>query len=260
MEHILKMDKSELGDYLDFKYKQYNSVSFIPNDPVSIPHCFSQKEDIEISGFFAAMLAWGQRTTIISKCTLLMEWMDNAPYEFVVNAPENDLNWLSGFKHRTFNGEDCEYFVRALRNIYLHHGGIGGYFEDSFRFHGDMRLVMKGFHDLFFSFSPPGRTKKHLANIGRGAAAKRLNMFVRWMVRHEGPIDFGIWKSIPAHALFMPLDLHTGNISRKLGLLTRKQDDWKAVEEITGRLRELDPQDPIKYDIPLFCLGAYKEL
>lgn len=249
-------DKLELKEFLDEKYKCFDTRSFIPDDPVSIPHRFTDRNDIEISGFLAAMLAWGQRKTIIKKTTLLIELMDSEPYEFITGSTLKDWERFERFAHRTFNGVDCVYFMGVLQYIYSKYGGIGEFYEEAFIKHKDLEIVHQKFHQLFFSLDHPSRTKKHLANIATGSSGKRLNMYTRWMVRTGSVVDFGIWKKIPASALFLPLDVHTGNVGRALGLLTRKQNDWKAVLEITENLRELDPVDPIKYDIALFALGA----
>ncbi len=250
------MDKKDLKDFLEEKYLEYNTLQFIQNDPVSVPHQFSIKEDIEIAGFLAASLAWGQRVTIINKCNLLLGLMDNAPFEFLRFSKEHDLKRFYKFIHRTFNGDDCFYFIKALKLLYVNHGGISKIINKTYAKYGNLKEALTEFRKLFLSFSPLPRTGKHVANVQNGAGGKRLNMFLRWMVRTEGPVDFGIWEHIPTSALFVPLDLHTGNVSRKLGLLTRKQDDWRAVEELTENLRLLDKKDPVKYDFALFGLGV----
>jgi len=251
---------SELKSFLDEKADCYNTVDFIGTDPIQIPHRFTKKADIEIAAFLTATLAWGQKTTIIRNATFLMSWMPGGPCEFILNAREEELTKFLPFVHRTFNGIDCIYFLKALGNLYRHHGGIGQLFESQYARHGDMFRSMVHFREVFFRAAFPGRTAKHLANIENGASGKRLNMFLRWMVRRDKKgVDFGIWEGIPMHALFIPLDVHSGTVARKLGLLERKQNDWRAVTELTGRLREFDPEDPVRYDFALFGLGSFEK-
>ena len=252
------MKQEEIRDFLEQKYRLYNSESFINEDPVLIPHLFSVKEDIEISGFIAATLAWGQRKTILKKSRELLCMMDNAPYDFLLNAENSDIEKLSGFKHRTFNGIDCTYFIKTLKNIYRKYGGIGEIIESNYIKNKSIAESIICFRNKFFMPDSPERTKKHFSDISKGSTGKRLNMYMRWMIRNEGPVDFGIWNKIPPSALFIPIDLHTGNVSRKLGLLRRKQNDWKAVEELTEMLKKFDPDDPVKYDFALFGLGIYE--
>lgn len=253
------MNQQEIKQLLDEKYLEYcNSDFFIPTDPIQIPKMFEEKEDIEISGFMAASLAWGQRPTIISKCRELMQLMDFAPYDFIMNATVSDFDRFDHFKHRTFNGYDCRYFLHALARLYREGGGLETVFTTAWQEHGDMFDVLRSWYRAFTALPAEPRVLRHIACVDKGSAAKRINMFVRWMVRHDrGGIDFGLWKEIPASALLIPLDLHTGNVSRQLGLLTRKQNDARAVEELTIRLREFDPTDPIRYDFALFGLGAF---
>lgn len=221
---------------------------------------FEEKEDIEIAGFLAASLAWGQRPTIIKKCKELMQLMDYAPADFIRHAGESDLERFCHFKHRTFNAYDCRYFIRSLSNIYRHHGGLESVFTTGWKETHDMFAVLRHWHAVFTELPAENRVLRHIADIGKGSAAKRINMYLRWMVRSDqSGIDFGLWKEIPASALLIPLDLHTGNVSRQLGLLTRNQNDSRAVQELTERLREFDPADPIRYDFALFGLGAFKE-
>lgn len=254
------MTSGEIKALLDEKYLEYcNSDFFIETDPIQIPKMFEEKEDIEISGYLAASLAWGQRPTIIKKCRELMHLMDHAPYDFIMNATDTDFERFCSFVHRTFNSYDCCYFLSSLANIYRNHGGMEKAFTEAYRRHGEMFGVLREWYTLFTMLPAEKRVLRHIANVDKGSAAKRINMFLRWMVRkdHSG-IDFGLWKGIPASALLIPLDLHTGNVSRELGLLTRAQNDAKAVEELTARLREFDPGDPIRYDFALFGLGAFK--
>lgn len=254
------MTQEEIKQLLDEKYLEYcNSNFFIATDPIQIPKLFEEKEDIEISGFMAASLAWGQRPTIIKKCRELMQLMDFAPYDFILNASGNDFGRFSHFVHRTFNGYDCCYFLNSLANIYRNHGGMETVFTSAWQQNGDMFEVLRQWYKIFTELPAEPRVLRHIACIDKGSAAKRVNMYLRWMVRQDDRgIDFGLWKNIPASALLIPLDLHTGNVSRQLGLLTRSQNDARAVAELTARLREFDPVDPIRYDFALFGLGAFK--
>lgn len=347
----------ELHQLLDYLWDRYDRPEFIPDDPIAIPHQYSRREDIEISAFFAATIAWGKRSMIVSNGHRLMERMDHAPYDFVVNASEQEWSALVGFVHRTFNDSDCIDFVRALRPFYLsdysvnpadeieqihqqshniqsehtkptgkqlprsvfatetvscadtspqnlfpsapqtlsgvsspakvpgntlcphphidshdsfHSGahqsistpllttGLGGFFEQEYAACGDLSKVLSRFRSRFWQTQHAVRAEKHLASIDRGASCKRLNMFLRWMVRKdERGVDFGLWPHIPASALYIPLDLHSSRTARELGLLSRKQNDWKAVEELTAALRKFDPADPIKYDYALFGAGIH---
>lgn len=254
------MTHQELKDFLDEKYLQYNkSDFFIQTDPIQIPKFFEEKEDIEIAGFMAASLAWGQRPVIIKKCKELIGLMDYAPYDFIMNAGDNDFKRFSDFKHRTFNSYDCVYFLQSLAHIYREKGGLEMVFTEAYARHQDMFGVLREWYSIFTVRPAETRVLRHIANVGKGSAAKRINMYLRWMVRQEGDVDFGLWKNIPASALLIPLDLHSGNVSRKLGLLKRTQNDAKAVAELTGRLREFNPEDPIRYDFSLFGLGAFEK-
>jgi uncharacterized protein (TIGR02757 family) len=254
------MLSAELKELLDFKHEQYNIPAFIENDPISIPHMFSVKEDIEIAGFLTATIAWGQRTTIIKNAKEMFERMDWAPYDFIKNHSIGDLRAFATFKHRTFNSADCNFFIESLRNIYLNYNGLENIFTTPGR---DINLYknLSVFREVFFSLPYESRTLKHVSNVEQGSAGKRLNMFLRWMVRNDKKgVDFGIWKTISPANLYLPLDVHTANASRKLGLLTRKNNDWKAVFEVTRNLRLLDPNDPIKYDFALFGLSRYENI
>ncbi|MEW6467598.1 MAG: TIGR02757 family protein [Bacteroidota bacterium] len=248
------MSDDELKDFLEEKFRHYHQPAFIGHDPVSIPHRFSRKEDIEIAGFLAASIAWGQRPVIIRNATRLLELMEHAPYDFIMNAGPADLRPFERFIHRTFNGTDCVYFLRALKSIYRK-GGLEKAFEGS-----SARDRIIRFRKRFFSLKHAARTRKHVSDPAANSSAKRLNMFLRWMVRsRKGGVDFGLWKDISPSELMCPLDVHSGNVARKLGLLNRKQNDWRAVEELTVRLREFDPADPVKYDFALFGLGAFEK-
>lgn len=246
--------------FLDQKYYSFNQPQFIETDPIQVPALFTTKENIEIAGFMAATLAWGQRPTIIRNALQLVKFMDFNPIEFLLNTKEDDWKKIAGFKHRTFNSTDCLYFLKSLKNIYLNHGGLETVFTTGFQENKTIFNALVYFRKIFFELEHAPRTEKHISNVLKGASAKRLNMFLRWMVRSDqNGVDFGLWKQIPSSALMLPLDLHTGNVARKLGLLTRSQNDWKAVEEITFKLRELDAQDPIKYDFALFGLGVFEQ-
>jgi uncharacterized protein (TIGR02757 family) len=254
------MYNSELKDFLEEKYLQYNSINFIESDPVSIPHLFSRKEDIEIAAFLSATIAWGQRPTIIRNAYRLLELMDHVPFDFLTNGSNPEIERFTGFVHRTFNGEDCRYFMIALSEIYRYHGGLEAVFVSGYEKHGTIKGAITWFRELFLSFYPEVRTQKHIANPDKGSTAKRLNMFLRWMVRHDKcGVDFGLWKKIPASALMMPIDVHSGNVARKLGLLSRKQNDWEAVEELTANLRLFNSADPVKYDFALFGVGVFEK-
>lgn len=255
------MNSAEIKQLLDEKYLEYcKSEFFVETDPIQIPKLFEDKEDIEIAGFMAASLAWGQRPTIIKKCRELMQLMDYAPADFIRQASESDLARFAHFKHRTFNAYDCRYFICALANIYRNHGGLETVFTTAWQEKEDMFAVLQHWHNVFTELPAENRVLRHIANVGKGSAAKRVNMYLRWMVRSDpSGIDFGLWKGIPASALLIPLDLHTGNVSRQLGLLTRNQNDSRAVRELTEHLREFDAADPVRYDFALFGLGAFKD-
>ena len=252
------MTHSELKSFLDEKVTQYNTRDFIDSDPVQIPHLFSQKEDIEIAGFLAATIAWGNRKMIIKNAHRMMELMGNAPYDFVLSHQEKDLNDLESFVHRTFNGQDFIVFVKGLQHIYKNHNGLEAVFaqnQEPF----SMQKSIHEFKKLFFNVPHTPRTQKHISDPLNNSAAKRINMFLRWMVRQDNKgVDLGIWKSISAATLSCPLDVHSGNVARKLGLLHRKQNDAKALAELDTQLRILDPNDPVKYDFALFGLGVFE--
>jgi len=250
-----------LKEFLDEKYDLYNRPEFIETDPIQIPHTYTLAEDIEISGFLTATIAWGQRKTIINNAHRLMQIMGNNPSDFVINARNEQIEKLKYFVHRTFQGVDCIFFIHALRNIYKNHNGLKVLFETSYARKKKIENVLVDFRNTFFELGDgQERSRKHVSDVNKNAAAKRLNMFLRWMVRTDKRgVDFGLWNAIPPSALYIPLDLHTGNVARKIGLLTRTQNDWKAVEELTLQLRKLDPDDPIKYDFALFGLGIFEK-
>ncbi len=253
------MTKSELKAFLDCKVLQYNNPTFIESDPIQIPHRYSLKEDIEISSFLTATIAWGNRKMIIKNANKMMELLGNSPYDFVMNHKTSDLDKFDGFVHRTFNSEDFKYFIKSLKNIYLNHEGI----ESVFQKHVDETSVQPAIHKfktIFFSINHHTRTQKHVGDPMKGSAAKRINMMLRWLIRDDNAgVDFGIWKTISPSILSCPLDVHSGNIARKLGMLTRKQNDAKGLFELDNNLRKLDPKDPVKYDFALFGLGVFEK-
>ncbi|MDX2247804.1 MAG: TIGR02757 family protein [Bacteroidia bacterium] len=256
-----KISRNQLAALLEEKHNQYNTPDFIEEDPISIPHRFDRKEDIEIAGFLTALIAWGRRTSIINNAIHLMKIMDMAPYEYVMNAVKGEMAELDEFVHRTFNGTDCQAILLSLRNVYQNHGGLEGLFSKGIHpAHENVFHTILFARDRLISLEDfPLRSQKHIANPGAGSSAKRINMFLRWMVRNDRRgVDFGLWKNIFPHQLICPLDVHTGNVARKLGLLIRTQNDWKAAAELTANLRAFCPEDPVKYDFSLFGLGVYE--
>ena len=250
------MTHEEMFELLESLHDKFNNESFIEADPISVPHSFTRVEDREIAGFLAATIAWGNRRAIVQSAHRMMRYMDNVPYDFVVNASDDEIATLGSYVHRTFNGGDFQDFVRALRHIINQWGSIGGYFESHYEECGDLLKVLSDFRRDFHSADHNPHSEKHLSSIDKGAACKRLFMYLRWMVRRDDHgVDFGLWQRIPMSALYMPLDLHTGRMGRSLGLLTRKQDDWKAVEELTASLRNFSNEDPVRYDYSLFGVG-----
>ncbi|MFD1166850.1 TIGR02757 family protein [Sphingobacterium daejeonense] len=256
------MDLS-LKDFLDRKVEEYNRPDFIPNDPISIPHQFSKKQDIEIMGFFASILAWGQRKTIINKCNELIERMDGSPYDFIVNHGDEDLKNMLGFKHRTFNDTDLLYFISFFKYHYTHFKSL----EDAFLQVEDMNGFsieesLNSFKSYFFSLPDfPHRTRKHVSSPLQKSTCKRLNMFLRWMVRKDNMgVDFGIWDQIKPKDLICPCDVHVERVARKFGFIQSDKVNWKTAIELTDHLKELDPADPVKYDFALFGLGVAGEL
>lgn len=250
------MQKEQLKELLELLHDKYNRQEFIEPDPISIPHSFTDKADREIAGFFASTIAWGNRKAIVKSARRMMLYMDNSPADFVRNASDKELATLQSYVHRTFNGQDFTDFTLAIRDIMERFGGIGDYFEGEYECTGDLAAVLSSFRREFFSCEHNPHCEKHLSSIDKGAACKRLNMYLRWFVRHdERGVDFGLWRKIPMSALYLPLDVHTGNMGRALGLLNRKQSDWKATVEITDSLREFDANDPVRYDYSLFGAG-----
>lgn len=252
------MNKSELKSFLDEKVEIYNNPNFIESDPIQIPHLFSLKEDIEIAGFLVATIAWGNRKSIINNGIRLTEIMENSPYDFVMNFSEKDLGNASNFVHRTFNNEDLFYFFKSLQNIYKNHGGLEHVFAKNSE-KNSLQVSIHHFKKTFFELDHLPRTQKHVSDPLKNSAAKRINMFLRWMIRKDNAgVDFGLWKSISPSLLSCPLDVHSGNVARKLQLLNRKQNDAKAVNELDLALRDLDAKDPVKYDFALFGLGVFE--
>lgn len=256
---ILMMNKSEIKSFLDFKVEQYNNQGFIDTDPIQIPHRFSQKQDIEISGFLTATIAWGNRKSILNNASGLMDLLDNAPFDFVMNHEEKDLAGLDNFVHRTFKGKDLQFFILSLKNIYSNYGGMENVFSQ-YALEDNLQPAIHEFRRIFFEIPHPLRTLKHVSDPYKNSAAKRINMFLRWMVRKDGSnVDLGIWKMLMPSQLSCPLDIHSGNTARQLGILKRKQNDAKAVRELDTYLRKLDPIDPVKYDYALFGLGVFEK-
>lgn len=246
---------SELLKKADF----YNRPEFINDDPIQVPHSFTKKEDIEISGFLSAAIAWGNRKSIIKNAKKLMEIMDNSPYNFISQANEKEFIPITKFVHRTFNGDDCLGFIYSLKQIYNEQGGLEKVFATGYKTNNSVENSIIYFRKVFMKNIELHRTGKHVSDVSRGSAAKRINMFLRWMVRNDNKgVDFGLWKAIPMSALKIPLDVHTGNVSRKLGLLERKQNDWKSVCELTQILSTIDATDPVRFDFALFGIGVYE--
>jgi uncharacterized protein (TIGR02757 family) len=265
-------DLQDIKHFLDAQVNLYNRVDFIHTDPIQIPHRFKRKEDIEIAAFLTATISWGQRKTIINNANRLMDLMDNSPYEFLMGTPfysnrfkqtkavtNPDYNRIANFVHRTFNSDDCLYFFESLRNIYLLHHGLEDVFTTGFLTERSIYGTLIHFREVFLSIPHSNHIRKHISDVTANSSAKRLYMFLRWMVRSDNnKVDFGLWKSIPSSALMLPLDVHSGNAARHLRLLKRKQNDWKAVKEITSMLSILNPSDPVKYDFALFGISAFE--
>jgi uncharacterized protein (TIGR02757 family) len=252
----MKLKKEELKEFLDEKADKYNHIDFIESDPISIPHQYTRKEDIEISGFLSATISWGNRTMILRNARRMMNLMDDSPYEFILNHSEHDLNRIKCVIHRTFNSSDFIYFIKALKHIYKTHDGLEGIFNQ-FQTKDSLQPAIHKFRTMFFELPHDRRTMKHISDPYNGSAAKKLNMCLRWMIRKDDRgVDFGLWKSISPSILSCPLDVHSGNVARKLGMLTRKQNDAKAVSELDKILRTFDKHDPVKYDFALFGLGV----
>jgi len=253
----MKINNDDILILLEDKFNEFNRKSFIESDPIAIPHLFNAKNDIEIAGFLSATIAWGQRKTIVKNAKEIVILMDMSPFEFIINHQPKDLKRFDNFKHRTFNSTDLAYFITALKHIYTNYGNLENVFA---KYPKDMQQSIAHFKNVFFEINFPDRTSKHISNPLKNSAAKRINMFLRWMVRKDQRgVDFGIWKKINPKNLMCPLDVHSGNVARKLGLLKRNQNDWKAVEELTNKLKTFDKNDPVKYDFALFGLGIFEK-
>jgi len=253
------MKKAALKNFLDEKVVAYNNPKFIESDPIQIPHLFSKKEDIEIAAFLTATISWGNRTMIIKNSYKMMELLDNSPHDFILNHQEQDLKSFDSFVHRTFNSIDFKQFIKSLQHIYHHHQGLEHVLAIKDNTH-TYQTAIHQFKKIFFEVEHQPRTQKHVSDPLKNSAAKRIHMFLRWMVRNDkAGVDFGIWKTHSASNLSCPLDVHSGNVARKLKLLTRKQNDWKALAELDKNLRKLDKNDPVKYDFALFGLGVFEK-
>ena len=247
--------KDDLKNFLDEKYQEYNNVKFIENDPIQIPHLFTNHKDIEIAGFLTSIISWGNRKSIINNAKKMMNLLDNSPYDFIKNCKDSEIKKLE-FVHRTFNSIDFRFFLHSLKNIYTQNESMEDVFLDNnsnFMFDGIIN-----FRKIFFSVNHEKRSQKHISNPLKNSCCKRINMFLRWMVRNDQNVDFGIWKKIKKSKLSCPLDVHTGRVARKLGLINRKQNDFKSLCELDKNLRLLDNEDPVKYDFSLFGLGMYE--
>lgn len=258
-KNIQNLSISELKDFLNEKSTLYEQPKFIETDPVQIPHLFTKKEDIEISGFLTATISWGNRKSILKNAHKLVELLGNSPYDFVINHTKEDLKSLDGFVHRTYNSTDLSYFMTALKHIYIKYGDLESFFT-LYNKEANLQNAIHHFKKEFFSLPHPDRTEKHISDPHKNSAAKRINMFLRWMVRDANAgVDLGIWNTISASQLSCPLDVHSGNVARKLTLITRKQNDGKALLELDTKLREFDANDPVKYDYALFGLGVFEK-
>ena len=251
----MKVETQELSSFLEEKYNQYNHPGFIVNDPVSVPRLFTTRQDIEISGFLAATISWGNRKSIVANANRLVRLMGGEPYEFMVNAGPEDFKPFRNFIHRTFNGDDCLFFIASLQHIYKEYHSMEPLFS-TMNEYGAAHAIGR-FRKVFLDTEHLRRSEKHISDPMAGSAAKRMNMFLRWMVRRDNHgVDFGLWRSIDPANLICPLDVHSGNVARRLGLLQRKANDWRAAEELTANLRQFDPSDPVRYDFALFGMGV----
>ena len=249
----------EILELLNKKVNEYNKPIFIEPDPISIPHKFTNQKDIEIAGYLTSIISWGRRPAILKSANRLMQIMGNEPYNFVMQAGKSELKQLEGFVYRTFNSDDCLFAIEAMKNFYSKFPTMGDFAEEQFLKKNNIKDVIVDIREELLKTEHLKRSEKHFANPDAGSAAKRTNMFLRWMIRKDNNgVDFGLWKNIPASALMIPLDVHSGNTARALGLLKRKQNDWKAVEELTDSLRRFDENDPVKYDFALFGIGVFE--
>jgi uncharacterized protein (TIGR02757 family) len=253
------LSKTELKEFLDYKVDEFNRLDFIELDPISIPHQFSLKEDIEIAAFLTATISWGNRKAILGAANQMIQIMGESPYDFIMNCEDYKSPQISNFYYRTFNGVDFCYFLESIRNIYLNHGGLERIFNTLTSKYSVQESITE-FKNIFFELPHPHRTQKHVSDPRTGSAAKRLNMMLRWLIREDNKgVDFGLWKNISPSKLSIPLDVHSGNTARKLGMLARKQNDAKAVVDLDSVLKEFDPIDPVKYDFALFGLGVIEK-
>lgn len=252
------MTTAALKEFLDEKVSYYNHPRFVESDPIQIPHRFQLKEDIEVSGFLTASIAWGNRKSIINNASKMMILMGESPYDFVLNHNDQQLEKLLPFVHRTFNGHDFIQFIKSLKHIYRNHNGLETFFKNHAT-KDSLQPAISRLKEAFFENEHLARTQKHISNPEKGSAAKRINMYLRWLVRSDNSgVDFGIWKAVSPAVLSCPLDVHSGRVARKLGILKRKQNDAKALQELDIALRKLDPDDPVKYDFALFGLGVFE--
>jgi uncharacterized protein (TIGR02757 family) len=256
----MKFKQSELKEFLNEKVDLYNRPPFIEHDPISIPHMYTLKEDKEIAGFLAATIAWGNRKMILHNAKRMMELLDDSPYEFILNSTSKELETVGNFVHRTFNSADLIYFLKALQYIYRYKGGLETIFN-TYQTCDSLQPAIHEFRKIFFELPHEKKTERHVSDPRKGSAAKKLNMYLRWMIRKDNKgVDFGIWESISPSKLSCPLDVHSGNVARKLGLLKHKRNDARAVTELDTVLRKFDDKDPVKYDFALFGLGAIEQL
>jgi uncharacterized protein (TIGR02757 family) len=254
----MKLNKEELKEFLDEKVDKYNRYGFIEHDPICIPHLYTKKEDIEISGFLTATIAWGNRTMILRNAKRMMALLGNSPYDFILHHDDHDLEKINGVIHRTFNSTDFIYFIKALKHIYKTKNRLESIFNE-YQTEDSLQSAIHKFKGVFFELPHPKRTTKHISDPLKGSAAKKINMFLRWMIRSDNRgVDFGIWNSISPSILSCPVDIHSGKVARKLGLITRNQNDSRAVSELDINLRKMDNQDPVKYDFALFGLGVFE--
>ena len=249
------MNKSDLKELLEKNYHKYNTLDFIKTDPIQVPHSFSRTENIEISAFLTATIAWGRREMIIKNAIKMVEILNNNPYDFIMNASTKDFENIENFVHRTFQHVDFVFFLKSLQNIYKNHGGLRSVFYNGYKKNQNIKESIIHFRNVFFSIPQQTRTQKHIANVQKNSAAKRLNLFLMWLIRKDKiGVHFGLWNEFNTADLMLPLDVHTAKMSRALELLARKQNDWKAVEELTNNLKQFDPKDPVKYDFAIFGL------
>jgi uncharacterized protein (TIGR02757 family) len=252
------VEGKELKEFLDFKADQYNEPGFIESDPISVPHRYESKEDIEVAGLLVSVISWGNRKAIVKNGHRMMDLLGSSPYDFVMNHNHADLRKLNGFVHRTFNGQDFIHFIKALKNMYQKHGGMEKIFADHAS-NDSLQPAIHEFKKIFYGTRHHFRTTKHIPDPLKGSSAKRINMYLRWMIRKDQKgVDFGIWKSVPQHILSCPLDIHSGNVARKLGILDRIQNDSRALNILDRNLRRMDQNDPVKYDFALFGLGIFE--